>query len=81
MGFTPSTISRLSLPYSHCTSIPAIKHAAGIIVDHLKAPLRAKKILKRGIAVVQTKHTSIASALHTFKRVGYELPEEEPTCD
>ena len=81
MGFTPSTITRLRIPYSHCTSLRALRSAAGVIVDHLRAPKHAKLILKQGITVVQTKHSTISSFIHNFKRVGYELLEEQPECD
>ena len=81
LGFTPSSISRLRIPYSHSVSLGRIRVQAGVIIAHLKAPLRAKRIMQRGLAVVQTKHSTIGDVLHNFKRSGYELPEHDPGCN
>ena len=81
MGFVPSGISRLRIPYSDRVSLSKVRAQAAILIGHLKAPIRAKRKLQRSITVVQTKHPSISHYTFNFKRVGYQLPEEEPPCD
>ena len=80
LGFTPTSVSILRIPYSDNTSVTKLRSAAGIIMQHLQAPTRAKRRLQRGIKVVQTKHPPISATIHNFKRMGYSFEDTPPEC-
>ena len=80
LGFTPNSVSHIRIPYCDSTSLARLRSSAGVIIQHLKAPIRAKRRLQNGIRVVQSKHPPIYTTIHNFKRMGYSFVDTPPEC-